>query len=208
MEENREEHRIQIVNKASVFDILLSNKAIIYSILFYLAGLLIGAIIYKYTNQYCSSYIKEIFTTKQSSFLQLLINYFCIYFSAFTLTVLLGLCLVGFPLINLIPFVLGIEIALKISYFYITYSVKGIGYSLLMIIPQTTMFITILLLSIEKSNELSRNIYYIVSKKGDMTKEINLKSYLKAFLIFSLILIVISIINACCNYYLSSIISI
>lgn len=183
---------------------IIDNRQYIYPILMYIAGLICGAIIIINVD---SSIFNKLFNVKNNDFIQLFINYFCVYFAQFTITVVLGLCLIGFPILYVVPLLTGIEIGIKLSFFYSTYSVKGIIYSLLMITPECAAFITILVLTIVKSNELSRGIYDLISKKSDMTEEIKLKSYLKSFVIYGSIIALISFINATCNYFLSSIIN-
>jgi hypothetical protein len=102
----------------------------------------------------------------------------------------------------------GFVISLKTAFYYVNYSVKGIGYSLLIIIPECSALIVILLYTIKTSSKLSKNIYNLTAKKSDMTEEINLKSYLKSFLLYGLIVTIISLANALAIYLLSSIIAI
>jgi stage II sporulation protein M len=192
--------------KKGLISTLIDNKEYIYPILFYLAGLIIGSIFYSNIN--LNDVFSALFQLNSENFLSLFINRFSIYISIFALTVLLGMCLIGFPFINLVPLFCGIEIGIKISYYYVTYSVKGIGYSLLMIIPESAIFLAVLVFTIKSSNELSKSIYDATTKKSDMTKEINLKSYLKKFLLYGVIVAGISSINALASYLLGSIINI
>lgn len=209
MEENRELINFNSIhNKKSIVDILINYKAIVYSIILYVAGLIIGVIIFKYSNESFINIISKLFITKQNNFFQQFINYSCLYFSAYTVTVLLGLCLIGFPILNIIPLMVGTALAIKISYYYCNFSAKGIGYSLLMIVPESALFVTILILSIVKSNSLSKNIFEIVSNKSNMTERVNLQSYLKSFVLYAFVVLLISLINASCCYFLSTIISI
>ncbi len=195
--------------KKSIADIIIENKELIYPALFYLAGLILGSFFFAYINKTnFAGIIDSIFKLAADDFYTVFLNKFCVYFSLFTITVLLGLCLVGFPFINIIPLLIGIEIALKISYYYVNFSVKGIGYSLLMIIPESACFITVLMYTIKTSSALSKSIYTVTTKKSDMNEEINLKSYLKNFLTYAIIIIAISVINALATYLLSSIITI
>lgn len=195
--------------KQSFADIIIKNREFIYPALFYLAGLILGSFFFTYINKTnLAEIIESVFKLSTDDFYTFFLNKFCVYFSLFTITVLLGLCLVGFPFINIIPLFSGMEIALKISYYYVNFSVKGIGYALLMIIPESACFITVLIYTIKTSSALSRYIYSVTTKKSDMNKDINLKSYLKNFLIYAIIVVAISVINALATYLLSSIITI
>lgn len=192
--------------KKSPIEYFIENKNVIYNLILYCAGLIVGVIIFSHSNELFQKAIDDLFNASFISVKQSFINNFCIYFSIFTLTVLLGLCLIGYPVLNLIPLILGTEIAIKLSYYYVNYNLKGIGYSLLMIIPESSLFITVLIFTIINSEDLSKQIYNL-TKKSDTTIEINLKSYLKSYLLYAVIVALISIITACTNSLLSSIIS-
>jgi hypothetical protein len=196
------------VNKSSFFENVINNKELIYPLLFYIAGLILGSFLFSEVNDSkFSDVMKSVFVVSQNEFNSIFINKFCVYFSLYVVTVLLGLCLIGFPFVNIIPLLTGIEVALKISYYYINYSAKGIGYSILMIIPETAVYIAVLIYTIKTSSSLSKRIYEITTKKSDMTEELNLKSYLKLFLLYGVIVLIISLINALATYLLNSIVS-
>lgn len=196
------------MNKNKILDLLNEHKKFIYPVLMLVAGLFSGVILYKYANESFSKAISELFTINEAPFINRFINNLSLYFSIYFLTILLGLCLIGFPILNIIPLLIGVELAIKLSYFYVTYNVKGVAYSALMIAPEAAAYTTILVFAIVNSNALSKNIYDLISKKEGTTEEINLKSYLKYFLVYAVIIVFISLINSGCSYLLSSIIRI
>ena len=126
----------------------------------------------------------------------------------FAVSVLLGVCLVGFPVINLIPFIIGCDAGLKVAYYYINYGVKGIGYSLLMVAPYVCLFLTVIVYSVSMSYDLSKRIYNITIKKSDMSEEFNYKTYLKKYLAYAGLIIIVSLINTAVSIALNGIISI
>ncbi len=200
--------KLSLKNK-SITDVLRENTDIILPIVFYLCGLIIGSYFFKkLQNTFLSEVMKDIFLVEKTSFESMIINNFCLYFSIFAVTVILGMCLIGFPFLNIIPLAMGIEIGLKISYYYVNYSTKGIGYALLMIIPQVSALVTIIGFTIKKSITLSKSIYSLTANKTDIAEEINLKLYLKSFVIYSLIIALTAVINTLLHYLLGSIISI
>lgn len=208
MEEILREKDINSKPKQSIGEIIIDNKELIYPFLFYIAGLILGSFFFtNINNTKLSALMQAAFKLNESGFDSIFLNKFCVYFSLFTVTVLLGLCLIGFPFINIIPFLSGIEIALRTSFYYVNYSVKGIGYALLIIIPESAAFIAVLLYTIKTSTLLSKNIYNITTKKTDMTEDLNLKSYLKSFLIYGAIVVIISLVNALATYLLESLIT-
>lgn len=181
-------------------------KDYLFPILFYISGLFIGVFLYSNTN--IDSIISNIISSQGTSFLSLFTIKLSVYISLISITILLGLCLIGFPFINVIPLLIGIEISLKIAYYYASFGAKGIGYSILLIIPEASSFFTVLIYTIKNGNELSKFIYDSTIKKSDIVKDDSLKQYLKLFLLYTLIVIIISAINALAVFLLNPIIKI
>lgn len=192
----------------NISDEIIKNKNLIYPLLFYISGLLLGSVLYTAISKTAVFDLMEsIFKLQNEEFLELFINKFSTYFSVFTITILFGMCLVGFPFINFIPLLCGIEIALRISYFYVNYSAKGIGYSLLMIIPESAAFLLVLIHTIDKSNSLSKSIFSITMKKNENI-DFQPVVYLKSFGLYAVLIIIISAVNALVTYLLENLISI
>jgi len=143
--------------------------------------LLCGGFIYKKCK--CDA-LDSLFEIADINFGQQLINNLSFYFLFFAISIILGLCLIGFPFINLLPFIIGIYTGMRISYYYISFSFKGFGYSLLMIAPFICFYLTVVIQSISKSYLLSRQIYNLTIKKTDTESNFNYKLYLKNFLIY------------------------
>ncbi|HIZ11398.1 MAG TPA: stage II sporulation protein M [Candidatus Eubacterium faecavium] len=192
--------------KKSIYEIFSENKTVIYSIIFFAAGLLCGALIYKKCRT--EALDEMIKSAVSNEFLNLFINNLGFYFFVFALTVLLGICLIGFPLINIVPFLIGFQAGLEIAYYYLNYSVKGFGYSLLMIAPFICTFLTVIMYTISLSSDLSRKIYNITLNKDIGCEKINYKSYMKKYALYALLIIVVALINSGVTSALSGIISI
>lgn len=192
-------------DKKDIFTLFSENKTFIYSVLFYLAGLLAGSFVYKNCQ---NEVLNKILNSSNEDFLQLLMNNLSIYMLVFAISVLLGVCLVGFPVINLIPFIIGFEAGMKIAYYYIGYGVKGIGYSLLMVAPYVCLFLTVIVYSVSMSYDLSKRIYSITVKKSDMSEEFNYKTYLKKYLAYAGLIAIVAVINTAVCTALNGIISI
>lgn len=192
--------------KKSIYEIFSENKTVIYSIIFFAAGLLCGALIYKKCRT--EALDEMIKSAVSNEFLNLFINNLGFYFFVFALTVLLGICLIGFPLINIVPFLIGFQAGLEIAYYYLNYSVKGFGYSLLMIAPFICTFLTVIMYTISLSSDLSRKIYNITLHKDIGCEKINYKSYMKKYALYALLIVVVALINSGVTSALSGIISI
>lgn len=192
-------------NKNTKYNLFKENKVYIYSIIFYVAGLVCGSFIYKRCQ---NETINNIFSNNSELFIQLLINNLSIYVLILSITVLLGICLIGYPILNIIPMIIGIGEGFQISYFYCNFSVKGIGYSLLMITPFVSLFLTIIIYSISTSHKLSKSIY--TKTFGDECQDASLeyKIYLKKYLIYFVLLILAAIVNTILRVLLQDIVTI
>lgn len=189
-------------------DFLEKNKEYIILLLIYVAGLLAGSLLFKSLDlSKYSSYVSDFLTVKGDSLLSVAVDRLSVYLIIYVLTILLGLCIIGFPIINLVPLLCGFEVAIKIAFYYNLYSLKGIGYSLLMIAPEATAFMVILFFTISASKELSKNIFDISVQKNSK-KQIVLADYLKSFLKYGAEIIVISFVNSLIIYLFNSIIKI
>ena len=163
-------------------DFLEKNKEYIFLLLIYVAGLLAGSLLFKSLDlSKYSSYVSDFLTVKGDSLLSVAVDRLSVYLIIYVFTILLGLCIIGFPIINFVPLLCGFEVAIKIAFYYNLYSLKGIGYSLLMIAPEAAAFMVILFFTISASKELSKNIFDISVQKNSK-KQIVLADYLKSFL--------------------------
>lgn len=189
-------------------DFLEKNKEYICLLLIYVAGLLAGSLLFKSLDlSKYSSYVSDFLTVRGDSLLSVAVDRLSVYLIIYVFTILLGLCIIGFPIINLVPFLCGFEVAIKIAFYYNLYSLKGIGYSLLMIVPEAAAFMVILFFTISVSKELSKNIFDISVQKNSK-KQIVLADYLKSFLKYGAEIIVISFVNSLIIYLFNSIIKI
>ena len=110
-------------------DFLEKNKEYIFLLLIYVAGLLAGSLLFKSLNlSKYSSYVSDFLTVKSDSLLSVAVDRLSVYLIIYVFTILLGLCIIGFPIINLVPLLCGFEVAIKIAFYYNLYSLKGIGY--------------------------------------------------------------------------------
>ena len=191
----------------SISQLIIEEKDYIYSSLFYIAGLLLGTLLFKtINNSALTKLIELIFKNTETNFASVFLNRFFLYFSIYAVCVLLGMCLIGFPLLNAVPLIIGSELAIKITYFYVNYKFKGLGFSLLMIIPEGAAVTTVLIHAIKTSKNLSKNIYDISSNKTQ--NAIDIKEYLRKYVLYSLIITLISLINALASFLIGSIIKI
>ena len=192
----------------SFLQLIIDEKEYVYPVLFYISGLIIGSFSFRlFNSSTVLNVLKSLYSVKTNSFISLFTGNFCLYFSVFMVTVLLGMCLIGYPLINAIPLVLGVVTAIKVTYFYTSYSVKGIGYSLIMIIPEASVLITTIIATINVSSKLSRYILNCASSR-EVDERPKAKSLLKQYLTYALTVTIVSFVNALLTFLLSGIIKI
>lgn len=191
-----EELKIKKIRKIDIEQLINENLSYIVYICVYFAGLIIGSLLYKniYT-RINDELFENVFNYQADDFLETFFSKLSIYLSVYLITVLIGLCVIGYPIVCSVPFLCGIEIALKLSYFYNMYNFKGFGYSLLIIIPEASMFILVLIYAIKSAGDMSKNLMQI-ARNNVPNNEVSIKSYLKSFLIYGSEIIVISLINA------------
>lgn len=191
-----EELKIKKIRKIDIEQLINENLSYIVYICVYFAGLIIGSLLYKniYT-RINNELFEDVFNYHADDFLETFFSKLSIYLSVYLITVFIGLCVIGYPIVCSVPFLCGIEIALKLSYFYNLYNFKGFGYSLLIIIPEASMFILVLIYAIKSAGDMSKNLMQI-ARNNVPNNEISIKSYLKSFLIYGSEIIVISLINA------------
>ena len=190
--------------KKDLFELFSESKTFLYSVIFYAAGLFCGSYVYlKCQNEI----LNGILAAQNEDFLQSFLNNLSLYMLIFAVSVLLGVCLVGFPLLNMIPLLVGFESGMKVAYYYINHGIKGVGYSFLMVAPFVCLFLTVLIYSISMSYEMSKNIYEITVKKSEI-EGFSYKIYLKKYMLYAALIVVVSLVNTAVSSVLSGIIAI
>lgn len=167
-------------------------KSVIYTVVFYAFGLFVGSYFYRIAS---TDTLNELLKPQQQSILSLFASDFCVYFSLYLIVVFLGFCLIGYPVVNIIPTVIGIVIGIKTAYLFINYSVKGIGYSVVMLVPYAALFLTVITFTIQISSNLSKELMSI-TKKSEENTQLNLKPYIKKYFILALCIGVTALIDA------------
>ena len=97
--------------KTDIEKIIVDNKTVIYSIVFYACSLAIGTVLYRLLQ---SSALDSVLKPSNANFSKLFSQNICNYLSLFLITVFLAFCLIGYGLINIIPCVIGIQVGMKV----------------------------------------------------------------------------------------------
>lgn len=185
--------------------LVVENKDYIFPILWYIAGLTIASFIYAESTVF-ADFMQRFMTGESRVFLELLLRRLALYMSVYSVTVLMGLCMIGFPFIHLVPLCFGFVTAISVAYYYCNSGVKGFGYVLLMVAPEAAAFVTILIYSIRNSIKLSKHIYELTTKKSDVSKAFSFKIHLKKYGAYTVLVMIISFVNAGAEYLLGQLI--
>lgn len=194
-------------NKQKFTEFIEDNQIVIITVVIYVFGLIAGSICYySIDSESLKSLADELLSFKNKTFIEQFSNDLCLYFSLFAMTLVFGMCSLGTPIVALIPFFTGLINAVKISYFYSNYGIKGIGYTLLMILPGASLFVAVQIVTVCNSIEMSRVLFKASFKEGSFSNSLS-KTYLKEFAVYAIIVILISLLNSLLTTAVSSIIS-
>ena len=122
-------------------------------------------------------------------------SFFLICFFPF-ITFIFGLCAVGIPIIIAIPTIIGVLVGMAIGFLYSCYSLQGLGYAALILIPSVSIVIATLIRCCNEAVNMSIEIIANMSGYKNQAKRNEFKEYFLRFLIFLVPLIISAIINA------------
>lgn len=202
MTDNKDNKLVKVNEEKKAFS-FEENKFVFYTALFYSLGLFMGSYFYKLAQ---SDKLDNLVKIKDGSFLLLLVSSFCLYFSVFLISSFLGFCLIGKPIINVIPILIGMGTGIRLAYYFISSASKGVGYSLIMIVPYTALFVTVISYTINNSNCLSTRLVLLTKGEGD--KNFELSPYLKKYLIYSLLIALAALLDSALTKLLFSVVTI
>lgn len=180
------------------------DKYLIYAAVFYSCGVALGSSLYKFS---ASDTLNNILMLNgDTAFINLFLSDLCVYLALFLLIVFLGLCLIGYPVMNIIPAFMGMEYGMKISYYLTNYSVKGVGYALLMIIPFCSVFVTAISYTLRISAEISKSLMSL-TKEGS-SGGFDIRPYAKEYAIIGTAIIISCLASAGITVLLSKLVTI
>ncbi len=186
-----------------------THRTYIYSLVFYACGLVLGSVLYR---QIRSDTVNTLLKVGENRFLQLFLNDFCLYFSIFLVTVFLGFCMIGFPLIHFVPMTCGFAFGMQVCYYYMSFRLKGVLFCMLMVIPAVSILLTVVMRTIQISADMSKSIFRLSVKRegsaGESPAEIQVRDYLKKYLILAAFVALAAFCNAGLTSLFSSVISI
>lgn len=198
---------VKIKKHTDYSKLIEENKHYIIITVIYILGLIAGTLIYKNLDtDALNKTLEKLLLSKDNTFLSIFVQKIITYFCVYIFTVVFALSVIGYPAINIIPFLCGFEIAVKLSYYYTLYNIKGLGYSLLLNAPEISAFMLIIIFTVNQAGELSKKIFRSTFMK-EQSEINNASHYLKIFCIYILEIICVATVNSLVEYLLSSIIT-
>lgn len=186
---------IKTSKKNNVWDLINVNSIYIILVSFFASGLIFGTFSYRSISENLSmGEFSNVFISNQTEFLNAFINYTFVYGLTFLVILFSGFCVFGSLLLYAIPVLCGFEISIKLSYYYTLYNMKGIGYSLLTIIPEFALFMIITIFGINCSIVLNKRLLRLL--KDNTGRGVDLKFYLRDYAIFAVGIVLASLINS------------
>lgn len=175
-------------------EIITDNYKIILILIVFALGIIYSLLSYQTAHSGTSPLLtllsKQYEIKSEQAFLDSFYNALTVNGIYFIIVFLFGLCAIGFPVVICMPFIYGMTCGFQITYLYITYQAKGIGYAALMVLPMAILFGIILLLATEQGVTMS---WDILSAIQDGRKPgITITVYLKRFFIFAIAVIAVT----------------
>lgn len=176
---------------------IFTKKKVFYLLLFiFTIGLMYGSILLQNKSENLFSLLDIIQQTSaknkiDDSFIKIMISSFSSSLIFLFIIFLSGFSSIGQPCPFIILFLKGLSVGSCISYFYLTYSFKGLLYVLIIIIPSTFIVIFTLILSSKESIKLSNLLFNTFLSKNI----ISIKT-LKLYIIKNMILVCFLLVSA------------
>lgn len=197
----------RIKSKTDISKTIEENKHYITITAIYILGLLVGTIVYKNLDTASiNELLEKTAAVTNDSFIAVLTQKLITYLSIYLFTIVFGLSVIGYPFINIIPFLCGFEAAVKLSYYYTSYNVKGVGYSLLLNAPEISLYIVVIIFAVKKAGELSRKIFRS-SFLQELEQTNPMSYYSKIFIIYTAAVLGVALINSSMEYLLKTVVT-
>lgn len=129
-------------------------------------------------------------------FLKIFFSCLLNYMSVLAVLFIFGTSAMGIGIIPVCIFILGFISGGISSYLYFSYSLKGIAFNALIILPVSVIFFTVCFFAARTSFGLSLDLSRAILKKPVKSVPIDFKSYCNRFIIYTVISVFISLADA------------
>jgi hypothetical protein len=166
----------------------------------FFCGLILGVLTIKDDNTELNNVLKTFFVNYISrknaiSILECLLDSSILTLTIPFFTFILGLCAVGGPIIIAIPTFVGIVVGMATGILYSQYTLQGLGYCALVIMPSVAIVIGTLLKSCNESINMSVEIIYMIIGGNRTTRTNELKEYCIKYLVLCVPFILAAVLN-------------
>ena len=197
---SRSNYKYKVYNGKIIKDIL-KNSRIYFMALFFIFGLVAGAVFVKYNDDVIGTKVSEIASAYIKSktgqgMLQAFLSPASINMMLFAINIFLAFSLIGYPIIVWLPFLRGLGIGVFSGYMYSCYKLIGLGYCAVLIYPSAVISSFVFILACCDSCDYSKNAYEkSIRAKGQFEKD-ETKIYLFRQFIYISISLCSSLIEA------------
>lgn len=190
--------------------ILKSNQTLTVLCVLLLTGMLLGAVCVKHADEAVLEKIKTLtgayfVTGNENSIIKNFLSYISADTQFIILSVLFGLCVIGEPILWLLPVIRGLGLGIITGYIYKTFNVQGVIYSTVLIVIPAVISSLAMAVSCKESILSSRDIRSTLKQDS---KQFNYREFIKLFAVRNLILYVFvvlsGIIGCILTYFFSS----
>ncbi len=179
-----------------------SNKVPLAVTLLFVTGIILGTVTVTKRNEYILIKTAEIFKdyitvqTGQSLFALFMNSVFK--FSIYIIVIyLLGLCAIGSPFICAVPLIRGLGAGLISGYLYSAYSLKGIGYCVLIMYPGLLVSLFAMMIGCSNGIAMSYDLLRCMGAERTGT-DMGLKKYTSGFLVILAMTVAAALTDTIC----------
>lgn len=114
----------------------------------------------------------------------------------FVISMLLGLCAVGYIFICFVPFAKGLGIGCVCSYIYSAYAIKGVCYCAMLVFPAAIIQMIALIMACSESCQMSKDILHVLEKKESENTEADTSFYILRYCVFFAVMLISCVMYA------------
>lgn len=185
---------------ARFFEFIAKNNILVIIISVLVVGIITGIFCVNkvsFITLFAKGYLGNFAIIRQSShFLKIFFNSFMSLMFLMLVVFGFGSSIVGVAVVPITAFLKGVSYGAISAYLYSTYSVKGVAFNAVLIIPAAIVFIIAFLLALREAIQFSVHLAKLTFPKTPSTNlHRDFKNYCGRFLFISLIVLVSSIID-------------
>lgn len=193
-------YRLRSFDFGRIKMVLREEWKLVTLISIFMAGMIIGAISAKHTDNDINARLVTMFSDfamirHTQSIFETFCNSFAVYFAFLFVAFASGLCAIGIPIIATIPLIRGIGIGMVSGYLYSTYALSGAGYCIVVLFPGAIISTAAMLLGCNESFVMSRELINLLNGKSLFQHDNILKKYSVRYILLLGFILLASLID-------------